>query len=324
MASETGVLDIPAENVLRKGRLQPGKIFLVDLARNRIVEDDEIKREIATRKPYGEWFEQRRRCTCTTCPTRPPRVPRIEPLRSRQLAFGYTQEDMRVILAPLARNAEEPIGSMGNDLALAVLSDQRPLLYGYFKQLFAQVTNPPIDSTREYVVMSVGTSVGSEHNLLDETPEHAYQLVIDQPILRNARAREPAPGRVRPLQGAHARHDLARRRGPGRARARRSSASAARPTRRSTSGVNILILSDRNLGADRVAIPALLAVSTVHHHLVRQGTRLAGRARGRVGRAARGAPLRDADRLRRRRRQPVRDARDARTSSPTRAGCPTA
>ena len=125
-----------------------------------------------------EWYEQGV-VHLDDLPERPPRVPRVEPLRARQLAFGYTQEDLRVILAPLARNAEEPIGSMGNDLALAVLSDQRPLLYSYFKQLFAQVTNPPIDSTREYVVMSVGTSVGSERNLLDETPEHARQLQID-------------------------------------------------------------------------------------------------------------------------------------------------
>ena len=161
-------------------------MFLVDLARNRIVADEEIKREIATRQPVRRVVRAGASCTSTTCPSAPPRVPRIEPLRSRQLAFGYTQEDMKVILAPLARNAEEPIGSMGNDLALAVLSDQRPLLYSYFKQLFAQVTNPPIDSTRESVVMSVGTSVGSERNLLDETPEHARQLVIDQPILRNA------------------------------------------------------------------------------------------------------------------------------------------
>src|SRR5207248_8007985 len=119
-------------------------------------------------------------------PGRAPRAPRGEPLRNRQLAFGWSQEDLKVILTPLARNAEEAIGSMGNDLALAVLSDQRPLLYSYFKQLFAQVTNPPIDSTRESIVMSVATSVGSEHNLLDETPAHAHQLVIAQPILPNS------------------------------------------------------------------------------------------------------------------------------------------
>ena len=140
-----------------------------------------------------------------------------------------------MILTPLARNAEEAIGSMGNDLALAVLSDQRPLLYSYFKQLFAQVTNPPIDSTREAVVMSVATSVGSERNLLDESPEHAHQLVIEQPILRNARAREPAAGRLVDLQGAHDRHHVAGRRGRRPGWRPRSSASAPRPTRRSPS-----------------------------------------------------------------------------------------
>jgi glutamate synthase domain-containing protein 2/glutamate synthase domain-containing protein 3 len=274
MASETGVLDIPAENVLRKGRLQPGKIFLVDVRLGRIVEDDEVKRGIATQKPYGEWFDQGV-LHLHDLPARPPRVPRVEPLRSRQLAFGYTQEDMRVILAPLARNAEEPIGSMGNDLALAVLSDQRPLLYGYFKQLFAQVTNPPIDSTREYVVMSVGTSVGSEHNLLDETPEHAYQLVIDQPILRNAeleslRQVESDRFKARTLDTTWPVTEGPDGLGAALERICREADAAL------DEGVNILILSDRNLGADRVAIPALLAVSTVHHRLVRQGTRLEG------------------------------------------------
>src|SRR5581483_2040711 len=184
LASEIGVLDTPPENIKRKGRLQPGKIFLVDLEQHRIVEDDEVKRTVAARRPYREWYEQGV-VHLSDLPERPPAVPRVEPLRAKQLAFGYTQEDLRVILAPYAVNAEQPIGSMGNDLALAVLSDQRPLLYAYFKQLFAQVTNPPIDSTREYVVMSVGTSVGSERNLLDESPEHAHQLQIPQPILQN-------------------------------------------------------------------------------------------------------------------------------------------
>ena len=272
LASETGVLDEPAENVLRKGRLQPGNLFLVDLERGRIVEDGEIKGEIAGRRPYGEWYS-REVVELGDLPERPPRVPRIEPLRSRQLAFGWTQEDLKVILAPLARNEEEAIGSMGNDLALAVLSDQRPLLYSYFKQLFAQVTNPPIDSTREAVVMSVATSVGSERNLLGESPEHARQLQIPQPILRDKElealrqvdsdifkahtiditwpATEGVPGLDEALERI----------------CREADDALAR-------GVNILILSDRNLGADRVPVPALLAVSSVHHHLVREGTRL--------------------------------------------------
>src|SRR6266508_2615842 len=172
LASETGVLDIPPADVVRKGRLQPGKLFLVDLDRGRIVEDDEIKREVSTRRPYARWYDEEV-VRLADLPEPEPSPEPAEPLRQRQLAFGFAQEDMNVILAPLALNAEEAVGSMGNDSSLAVLSDRKPLLYSYFKQLFAQVTNPPIDSIREAVVMSVQASVGSERNLLDETPEHA-------------------------------------------------------------------------------------------------------------------------------------------------------
>ncbi|MSY59472.1 MAG: glutamate synthase large subunit [Actinobacteria bacterium] len=272
LASETGVLDIPVENVLRKGRLQPGKLFLVDLARGRIVEDEEIKREVATQQPYGEWFEKGV-VHLSDLPAKAPSVPRNEPLRSRQLAFGYTQEDLRVILAPLARNAEEAIGSMGNDLALAVLSDQRPLLYSYFKQLFAQVTNPPIDSTREAVVMSVGTSVGSEHNLLAEGPEHAHQLAIKQPILSNEdleaiRQVDTSIFKAQTLDMTWPVAEGADGLAPALERLQREADEAL------AAGANILILSDRNMGADRAPVPALLAVSSVHHHLVREGVRL--------------------------------------------------
>src|SRR5687768_11841023 len=183
LASESGVLDEPPENVLRKGRLQPGKLFLVDLAEGRIVADEEVKERVATQRPYGEWYE-RGVVRLADLPERQGRVPR-EPLRTRQLAFGYTQEDLRVLLAPMAAKGEEPIGSMGNDLALAVLSDQAPSLFAYFKQLFAQVTNPPIDSIRESLVMSIRTAVGSERNLLAESAEHAHQLVLPHPILTN-------------------------------------------------------------------------------------------------------------------------------------------
>ncbi len=272
LASEAGVLDEPAENVLRKGRLQPGNLFLVDIEQGRIVEDGELKHRIASAQPYGEWFE-RGVVHLSDLPERPPRVPRVEPLRAKQLAFGYSQEDLKVILTPLARNAEEAIGSMGNDLALAVLSEQRPLLYSYFKQLFAQVTNPPIDSTREAVVMSVSTSVGSERNLLGESPEHARQLVMPQPILRDKELEAlrqvdsdvfkahtiditwPVAEGTDGLDGALARI------------CREADEALA-------DGVNIVILSDRRVGSDRAPIPALLAVSSVHHHLVREGTRL--------------------------------------------------
>jgi len=272
LASETGVLDEPAANVLRKGRLQPGHLFVVDLERGRIVEDAEIKSEIASRQPYGEWFE-RGIVHLRDLPARAPRVPRVEPLRARQLAFGWSQEDMKVILTPLARNAEEPIGSMGNDLALAVLSDQRPLLYTYFKQLFAQVTNPPIDSTREAVVMSVSTSVGSERNLLGESPEHAHQLVISQPILldKELEALRQVDSDIFSAHTIDITWPVAEVEPGLDAALERICREADEALGR---GVNILILSDRNVGADRAPIPALLAVSSVHHHLVREGTRL--------------------------------------------------
>ncbi len=272
LASETGVLDEPPANVLRKGRLAPGKLFLVDLAQGRIVPDEELKAQIAGRRPYGEWF-RRGVVHLSDLPERPPRVPRVEPLRARQLAFGYSQEDIKVILGPLARNAEEPIGSMGNDLALAVLSDERPLLYTYFKQLFAQVTNPPIDSTREAVVMSVSTSVGSERNLLGESPEHAHQLAIEQPILRDRELESLRQVESNTFR-AHT-IDITWPVEEDTAGLERALERICREADEALAeGVNILILSDRNLGAERVAIPALLAVASVHHHLVREGTRL--------------------------------------------------
>src|SRR3989441_5641947 len=184
LGSETGLLDIPPQNVQRLGRLQPGKLFLVDLERGCIVEDEQVKREVSTRRPYGEWYA-RSSVHFSELPRWEEVTISDQPLHPRQRAFGYTQEDLRVLLAPMARDAQEPIGSMGNDLSLAVFSEQAPPLFSYFKQLFAQVTNPPIDSTREEIVMSLATSLGSERNLFEETPEHAHKLILDQPILLN-------------------------------------------------------------------------------------------------------------------------------------------
>ena len=247
LASETGVLDIPAENILRKGRLQPGKLFLVDLEQGRIVPDDEVKRGVAAQQPYGEWFD-REVVRLADLPARQPRTAPTESLRQRQIAFGYTQEDMKVILAPLARNAEEAVSSMGNDTPLAVLSDRHRLLYSYFKQLFAQVTNPPIDSIREAIVMSLQAGIGSEKNLFDETPEHARQLVLETPILLDAELEQ--------LRQVHSAIFKARTldvtwpvaEGPGgmdvaleRLCHEADAALAA--------GINILILSDRAVGA---------------------------------------------------------------------------
>jgi glutamate synthase domain-containing protein 2/glutamate synthase domain-containing protein 1/glutamate synthase domain-containing protein 3 len=272
LGSETGVMDVPAGEILRKGRLQPGKLFLVDLEAGRIVDDPEVKREIATRQPYGRWFEEGI-VHLADLPRAPEPAAPPEPLRARQLAFGYTQEDLRILVAPTAAKGEEPIGSMGNDAALAVLSDRQPPLFAYFKQLFAQVTNPPIDSIREAIVMSVSTGVGSERNLLDETPEHAHQLAMDTPILRNHELES-----LRQVDSEIFRARTLDITWPAAEGAEGMAGAVARVCREADAaladGVNVLILSDRGAGLERVPVPALLAVSAVHHHLVREGTRL--------------------------------------------------
>ncbi len=272
LGSESGLLDIPPEQVRRLGRLQPGKLFLVDLERGRIVEDEEVKREVAGHRPYGEWYA-RNAVHFSELPPSSEVTISGQPLRLRQRAFGYSQEDLSVLLAPMAIDGAEPIGSMGNDLALAVLSDQAPPLFSYFKQLFAQVTNPPIDPIREEIVMSLATSLGNERNLFDETPEHAHKLLLDQPILLN---RELETLR-------HVAHDVYAARtiditwpvaeGPdGMSEALKRICRQAREA--IAERVNIIILSDRQLGPRRAPVPSLLAVAAVHHHLVLAGTRL--------------------------------------------------
>jgi glutamate synthase domain-containing protein 2/glutamate synthase domain-containing protein 1/glutamate synthase domain-containing protein 3 len=272
LASETGVLPASPEDVVRKGRLQPGRLFLIDLDERRIVPDEEIKLAVARRQPYARWFGENT-ITLDDLPAREPRTPRVEPLRAKQLAFGYTQEDLRLVIAPMATRGEEPVASMGNDAALAVLSDRQPPLFSYFKQLFAQVTNPPIDPIRELVVMSLRAGVGAELNLLEETPEHAHQLVMQQPILRNKHLEK-----LRQVS-----HDVFAARtlditwlveeGPD-GMERRVDALCAEAERSVAAGANILILSDRNVGEDRAPMPSLLAVAAVHQHLVRCHTRL--------------------------------------------------
>src|SRR4051812_3590546 len=272
LGSEAGLLNITPPEVKRLGRLQPGKLFLVDLEKGRIVADDEVKREVASQQPYGEWVS---RNTVHFDDLEPAHVTMtgVEPTRLRQLAFGYTQEDLRVLVAPMAANGEEPLGSMGNDAALAVLSDRRPPLYSYFKQLFAQVTNPPIDPIRESIVMSLGTGVGSEQNLLDETPEHAHQLVMSQPILRNWEL-ETLRHVSHDVFNAHT-IDITWPLADGVQGLEKRLAQICDEAHQAIEeGTNILVLSDRRMNAERVPIPALLAVAATHHHLVRAGTRL--------------------------------------------------
>jgi glutamate synthase (NADPH/NADH) large chain/glutamate synthase (ferredoxin) len=272
LGSEIGLLDIAPERIKRLGRLQPGKLFLVDLEKHRIVEDEEVKHQIATQAPYGEWFDNAS-VHFDDLPTAYVTMTGVQPTPRRQAAFGYTQEDLRVLIAPMAATGGEPIGSMGNDSALPVLSDSSPPLYSYFKQLFAQVTNPPVDPIREEVVMSLAVGVGAEQNLLSESERHAHQLVLDQPILMNQELET-----IR-----HVNHDIFRAdtiditwdvaEGPE-GLERRIEAICEEAEEAIENGFNILILSDRRTGPRRVPIPALLAVGAVHHHLVRAGTRL--------------------------------------------------
>ena len=272
MASEAGVLPIAPERVQEKGRLQPGRMFLVDTAEGRIVADEEIKGQIIRQHPYREWLDANH-VLLTDLPEPPhEHLPEHDTILHRQLAFGYTFEDQRVILGPMAQEGVQPIGSMGTDTPLAVLSDRPVLLYNYFKQLFAQVTNPPIDPIREEIVTSTVTMLGSEGNLLDPRPESCRMIKLDGPIINNAELEQIRhveregfyPATLPILFPASEGAD-------GLAEAMESLCSAADAA--IAGGKNILILSDRGVDADHVAIPALLAVSGLHHHLIREGSR---------------------------------------------------
>src|SRR4051794_14924828 len=273
LASETGVLEAEPSEVVQKGRLQPGKIFYVDVENGRVVDDGEIKHEIAHQRPYGDWYRERTVHLDDMEDVAPREIP-SDPLVTRQLMFGYSQEDLRITLAQMGgKKAEEPIGSMGNDFALAGLSGRSPSLYSYFKQLFARVTTPPIDPIREKIVMSVTTAVGPQANLLDETPEHAHQLVISQPLLSSGELEK-----LRQVDHHVFAADTVDATWPAEEGIDGLSRAMERLCREAdeclAKGDNILIISDRAAGADRVPIPALLATAGVHHHLVRNGTRL--------------------------------------------------
>jgi glutamate synthase (NADPH/NADH) large chain len=271
MASEVGVLDIPAENILVKERLHPGRIFLVDTAQGRIIDDEEIKAQLAAERPYADWLRQNL-VRVEDLPEQPLAEPDHETVLTRQLAFGYTHEDLRLLLGPMARQGEEPIGSMGTDTALAVLSDRPRLLYDYFKQLFAQVTNPPLDAIREELVTSMESTVGPEGNLLEPTPESCRQIVIKEPVLTNEDVAKLAGVDVHGFRAVKLPMLYPAAEGPaGLARALETLQQEA--SRAIAAGHNIVILSDRGVGRERAAIPSLLATAAVHHHLVREGTR---------------------------------------------------
>jgi glutamate synthase (NADPH/NADH) large chain len=274
MASEVGVLDIPPENVLHKDRLQPGRMFLVDTAQGRIVDDEEIKTDLASRQPYRTWLDLHLVQTKDLPPAEDAfAVEPSEDLLSLQQAFGYTVEDLRILMAPMAINAQEAVGSMGNDTPLAVLSDRPQLLFHYFKQLFAQVTNPPIDPLREELVMSSVTTIGPGKNLFDETPEHCHQLELRSPILTNqelGQIKEIANRDLRAVTLPLGFHVV------GGEQALRAALTAlcARASRAVAKGATIVVLSDRGCVNDAVAaIPSLLATAAVHRHLIREGKR---------------------------------------------------
>ncbi|MBS1895628.1 MAG: glutamate synthase large subunit [Actinobacteria bacterium] len=273
LASETGVLPLAPETVTRKGRLAPGQIVLVDLERGELLEDAEIKEQVARRRPYGRWHREGILDLDELPTPDPPPRPDRATAHALRLAFGYTQEDLRVLLEPMAVGGAEPIGSMGNDLALAVLSDRDPLLFSYFKQLFAQVTNPPIDPLREQVVMSLTTRIGPRRNLLEASSEHCRQLRIGQPVLRDGEL-----ARLRGLDGKGfptATIDITWPRAEGAVGMEAALARVCGAAEEAVAaGGAVLVLSDRAAGAERVAIPSLLAVASVHHHLIRAGVRM--------------------------------------------------
>jgi glutamate synthase (NADPH/NADH) large chain len=273
MASEVGVLDIPPDRVLIKERLHPGRIFLVDTAQGRIIDDAELKHAFAVERPYGEWLATHLK-PLESLPE-PPHLPEPDhdTVRERQQAFGYTHEDLRILLAPMATAGEEPVGSMGTDTSLAVLSDRPRLLYDYFKQLFAQVTNPPLDGIREELVTQIATSIGPEGNLLEPTPEACRQIKLRTPILDNA---ELARIRHVDLPGFKATTVpmLFRVTDGPEGLAAAMEELCRRVARAVDEGYTYLIISDRGVSREWAPIPALLATAGVHHHLIREGKRV--------------------------------------------------
>ncbi|MDJ0590823.1 MAG: glutamate synthase large subunit [Pleurocapsa sp. MO_226.B13] len=277
MASEAGVLEVAPENVALKGRLEPGKMFLVNMEEGRIVADEEIKQAIINEYPYREWLD-RYLVDLASLPE-PKVVDELLPISSaeltttiqQQMTFGYTFEELRILLKPMALNGVEALGSMGSDTPLAVLSDRPKLLYDYFQQLFAQVTNPPIDSIREEIVTSPVTTIGAERNLLDPQPESCHLIKLNKPVISNAELAKlknldgdfqsiTLPILFNPKEGVQ-----------GLEAAIKDICNEADEA--IVNGISIIILSDRGINKDNAPIPALLAVSGLHHHLIRHGTR---------------------------------------------------
>lgn len=273
MASESGVVDIDADNIKTRGRLQPGRIFVADLEQGRIIADEEVKASIASSQPYADWIEQNQ-VTLDSLPAASEE--RVQPdsakLMQRQQSFGITSEEINEILVPMVRDKKEPLGAMGADWPLAILSHQSQHLSNYFKQLFAQVTNPPIDPIRERMVMSLKTYLGKDQNLLTESAEHCHKVEIESPVLSNAEM-----ARLRSIDHKHLQSKtlnmLFNATGEAGALEKALDKLCEYAQDAVENGYSIIILTDRNSDSDHAAIPAMMATGAVHHHLIRHGLR---------------------------------------------------
>src|SRR4051794_3851336 len=274
LASEAGVLDIPAEKVVQKGRLQPGRMFLADLSEHRLISNDEIKDQLGAETPYGEWLAAGR-ILLNELPELEHVVHTHSSVVRRQQVFGYTEEELRIILAPMATAGAEPIGSMGTDTPIAALSDKPRLLFDYFSQLFAQVTNPPLDAIREELVTSLYNTIGPEQNLLEPGPESCHRLVLPFPVLDNDSLAKIVKLRDDELPGyaTYVARGLYPVHGGAEALAAKLDELCAEISAAIAAGAKIILLSDRHSNAELAPIPSLLFTAAVHHHLVREKTR---------------------------------------------------
>lgn len=275
MASEVGVVDVDTKDIVQKGRLEPGRMFLVDMNEGRIVKDQEVKEKICKANPYGQWLKKEMKTLADFPKAKIIPTPDHDTLLKRQKVFGYTLEDQSLLMEPMAKTGVEAIGSMGNDAPLAVLSDRPQTLFNYFKQLFAQVTNPPLDAIREELVTSIGTTIGSERNLLHPTPESCHHIKLDNPILNNESMAQLKDLENHPTMGFKSKclsilfNDKDGTKGMKATLDKVFEAAKLAIL----DGANIIILSDRGVDETQVPIPSLLATAGLHHYLVREGLR---------------------------------------------------
>ncbi|PFG33296.1 glutamate synthase large subunit [Sanguibacter antarcticus] len=276
LASEAGVLDLDPATIVQKGRLEPGRMFLVDTARGRIVSDDEVKAQLAAQRPYEQWVEENS-VRLTELPDREHVVHSPASVQRRQRAFGYTEEELKILLTPMADTGGEPLGAMGTDTPVAVLSARPRLLFDYFTQMFAQVTNPPLDAIREELVTAIGGAIGPEPNLLSDTPLHARKLILDFPVINNDELAKIINVHKAPKLGgvfkAITIRGLYRVGGGGASLRARLDEIFDEVDEAVADGMSFVVLSDRDSYQELAPIPSLLLLSAVHHHLLRKHTR---------------------------------------------------